>query len=104
MTTDTLIINGKYEVNGKVAIETHSEMIEDPESETGKRQDISITGKLSCEEYFPILNTIESCRYKISDIFVDTEGFMSDTNVIDYIFSADNFLVKIGDPNVKEKR
>ena len=49
MTTDTLIINGKYEVNGKVAIETHSEMIEDPESETGKRQDISITGKLSCE-------------------------------------------------------
>lgn len=82
-----------------LAIETHSEMVPDSESTTGQRQDITITGKLSCEEYFPILNTIESTRYKVTDIFVNTEGFVSDSNMIDYIFTAEEFLVKVGDPN-----
>lgn len=96
---DSLIINCKYKVIGSLAVETRSEMVPDPESATGQRQDITITGKLSCEEYFPIINTIESERYKVSDIFVNTEGFVSDSNIIEYIFSADNFLVKVGDPN-----
>lgn len=98
---DEIIVNNKYRVKGTFAVESHSEMVPDEESTTGERQNITITGKLSCEEYFPILHTLENDRYKVSGIFVNTEGFISDTNMIDYIFSAENFVVKIGDPNAK---
>ena len=103
MEKSTILVNEKYKVYGTFAVESHSQMIPDPESATGKRQQITIEGKLSCEEYFPILHDLESDRYKVSGIFVTTEGFVSNTDMIDYLFTADNFIVKIGDPHGREK-
>lgn len=96
---DIVTVNDDFPVVGSFAIETHSEMVNDSESVTGKRQEIEISGKLSCEEYFPIIDSLETKRYKVSGITVHTEGFVSESNMIDYIFTAETFLVKIGDPN-----
>lgn len=101
MNKDEVIVNNKYPVKGEFVVETHSEMVSDKESATGIRQEITIKGKMSCEEYFPIMHTLENDRYKVSNITVNTEGFVSSTNTIDYVFTCDNFLVKVGDPNAE---
>lgn len=94
MDTDTLLINDRYPVKGTLMFQVKSEMVPDERSETGMRQEITIEGKLTCGEYFQIIRSAQSNRYTVTGIHVNTEGYTSEDNIIEYLFTADGMHVK----------
>jgi hypothetical protein len=90
----TLIINDDLTVEGWFTFELSSKNIKDVYSSTGYRQKLEIEGKLVCNTYIHDITSIEGARYKLLNVDVHTEGFISDSDSIDYIFTAQRMEVK----------
>lgn len=72
-----------------------SNHVPDKESMTGTCQEIVINGKATLYgKYIPDLWSIESERFIVTGINVVEEGFLTSSDTIDYIFTAEGFRVK----------